>query len=165
MFTKCVLSIMEVNLNQHLWDKKLVIICSRCPHNCKTAHFTSWKEPEGLWDVQKWKMHVQLMQNYQFSLSNMQICDVLSLSWMLSSQILNTVAKHNIKEQKKCWMLWKTMLDGNQLIKQCLKWWPNGCNMLNNSSLLDDVEPTCWIPLSRAFKIIVFHVNNYFNHE
>ena len=112
MFTKCVLSILEVNLNQHLRDKKFVIICSRCPHNCKTAHFTSWKTPEGLWDVQKWKMHVRHMQNYQFSLSNMQICDVLSLSWMLSSQILNTVAKHITSKNKRnveccgrrCWM-------------------------------------------------------------
>ena len=112
MFTKCVLSILEVNLNQRLRDKKFVIICSRCPHNCKTAHFTSWKTPEGLWDVQKWKMHVRHMQNYQFSLSNMQICDVLSLSWMLSSQILNTVAKHITSKNKRnveccgrrCWM-------------------------------------------------------------
>ena len=166
MFTKCVLSILEVNLNQRLRNKKFVMSCA---HVVKTTHFKSSKELEGLWDVQKWKMHVRHMQSYQLSLSNMQMCDVLSLSWMLSYQILNTVAKHiTSKNKRKCWMLWKTMLDGNQtlfnIIQQCLKWWRNRWNMFN-STLLDDVEPTCWIPLSRAFKIMVLQVNNYFNHE
>ena len=46
-------------------------------HNCKTRHFTSWKEREGLQNVKRWKMHVQSVQKYCFSLSNMRICDVL----------------------------------------------------------------------------------------
>ena len=50
-------------------------------------------------------MHVRHMQNYQLSLSNMQMCDVLSLSWMLSSQILNTVAKHITSNNKRKLML------------------------------------------------------------
>jgi len=40
------------------------------------GHFTSWKERERLRDVQKWKMHVQSVQNYVFY-CHMQICDVL----------------------------------------------------------------------------------------
>ena len=58
-------------------DKTIVIKCSRRPHHCKTGHSTSWKQQERLRNVQKWKMHVQSVQNYCFSLSNMQICDVL----------------------------------------------------------------------------------------
>ena len=54
-----------------------VIICSRPPPNCKTGHFTSWKERERLQNVGKWKMHVQSVQKHCFSLSNMQFCDAL----------------------------------------------------------------------------------------
>ena len=53
-----------------------VIICSRRPHNCKKGHFTSQKERERLQYVKRWKMHVQSVQKYCFSLSNMQICGV-----------------------------------------------------------------------------------------
>ena len=53
------------------------IICSRRPHTCKTGHFTSSKERERLQNVKKWKMHVQSVQKYCFSSSNMQICGVL----------------------------------------------------------------------------------------
>ena len=55
----------------------VVIICSRRPHNCKTCHFTLWKERERLRNVKKWKMHVQSVQNCCFSSSNMHIYDVL----------------------------------------------------------------------------------------
>ena len=47
------------------------------PHNCKTGHFTSWKEREFLRNVQKWKMFAQSVQSYRLSILNMQICDVL----------------------------------------------------------------------------------------
>ena len=53
------------------------MLTSSSPHNCKTGHFMSWKERERLRNVQKWQMHVQSVQNCCFSLSNMQICDVL----------------------------------------------------------------------------------------
>ena len=49
-----------------------VITCSRRPHNYKTDHFTMWKEREQLWNVKYWKMHVQSVQNYCFSL---HICE------------------------------------------------------------------------------------------
>ena len=78
---KRVLIILELNWNQRFRGKKtnwtFVIICSRRPHNSKTGHFASWKDRERLRNVQKWKMHVQSVQNYCFLLSNMQICDVL----------------------------------------------------------------------------------------
>ena len=45
----------------------------RRPHNCKTSHFTSWKERERLQNVKKLRVHVQSVQNYLHSLSNMQI--------------------------------------------------------------------------------------------
>jgi len=51
----------------------------RCPHSCKTSLFTSSRERERLKNVQKWKVHVQSVKNYCFSLSNMQICDVLAV--------------------------------------------------------------------------------------
>ena len=42
---KCILTILELNWNQHLGQRRqnwtFVIICSRLPHNCKTGHFTS----------------------------------------------------------------------------------------------------------------------------
>ena len=56
---------------------KFVILCSRRLHNCKTGHFTSWKELERLRNAEKREMHAQSVQNYCFSLSNMQICDIL----------------------------------------------------------------------------------------
>ena len=62
------------------WDDKIenfFIMCSRRPCNCKTGHFTSWKERERLRNVQEWRMHVQSEQNYCFSSSSMQIWDVL----------------------------------------------------------------------------------------
>ena len=67
-----------------------VIICSRRPHNCKTGHFTSWKELERLRNIEKRKMHVQSVQKYGLSMSNMHICDVLlpSLSWLLKLLIV-----------------------------------------------------------------------------
>ena len=62
-----------------------VIICSRRSHNCKKGHFTSQKERERLQNVKRWKMHVQNVQKYCFSLSNIQICGVCvannSLIW------------------------------------------------------------------------------------
>lgn len=45
--------------------------------NRKTGHFTSLMERERLWNVQKWKMRLQSIQNYCFSLLNMQMYDVL----------------------------------------------------------------------------------------
>ena len=54
-------------------------------------------------------------------------------------------------EQKKCWMMLKTMFDGCQtlvnIIQHCATWWPNECNMLD-STMLDDVASTCWINLA-----------------
>jgi len=54
-----------------------IVICLSRPHNCKTGHFTSWKNQNACENVQKWKMHVQSVENYCFSVSNMQICDIL----------------------------------------------------------------------------------------
>ena len=51
-----------------------VIICSRRPHNCKTGHFTLYKERERLQNVKRWKMHVQSVQKYCFSLSYANLC-------------------------------------------------------------------------------------------
>ena len=67
MFSKCVLTILELNWSQRFRGKEnnwtFVIICSRRSHNCKTGHFTSWKERERLRNVKKWKVHVQSVQN------------------------------------------------------------------------------------------------------
>ena len=41
----------RLEVSRHTWA--FVIICSHRPHNCKTAHFTSWKERERQRDVQK----------------------------------------------------------------------------------------------------------------
>ena len=74
---------LQSRLRRQNWTS--VIICSRRPHNCKTGDFTSWKDRERLPNVQKWKMHVQSVQNCCFSL---QICRLMtlllpSLSWLL----------------------------------------------------------------------------------
>ena len=76
---KCVLVILELNWNKRFSGKnaKLNIcdlsslVCSRHPHNCKTCHFTSWKELERLRGEEKRKMRVQSLQNDCFTLSNM----------------------------------------------------------------------------------------------
>ena len=47
-----------------------MLICSRRPHNCKTAHFTSWKERKRQRNVHNWKMCVRSVQHYCFSPSN-----------------------------------------------------------------------------------------------
>ena len=66
---------LQSRLRRQNWTS--VIICSRRPHNCKTGDFTSWKDRERLPNVQKWKMHVQSVQNCCFSIANMQIDDVV----------------------------------------------------------------------------------------
>ena len=77
---KCDLIIMEFNWNQCFRSKKTKSsICRhllKLTHNCKTGDFMSRKKREGLWNVQNWIMQVQSVQNYCFSLSNVQICDV-----------------------------------------------------------------------------------------
>ena len=82
-----------------------VIKCSRRPHNFKRTHFMSWKEREGLWNVQKWKMHVLSVQNCCFSLSNMQICDVLVAvleGRVDSSWKYIAISKNVVGENDKC---------------------------------------------------------------
>ena len=71
---KCRIKYYGILLEPALQRWEVLILCSRGPHNCKTGHFTSRKERERLRKVQKWKMHVQSVQNYSLC---MQICDVL----------------------------------------------------------------------------------------
>ena len=67
---------LKTALTRENW--KIVIIMRLCrPRNYKTRDFTASKEREQQWNVQKWKLHVQSVQKYCFSLLNMQICDVL----------------------------------------------------------------------------------------
>ena len=54
----------------------------KLPDNFPFGHFTSKKERERLQNVKRWKMHVQ---NYCFSLSNMQM--LRSSSWFLKLPI------------------------------------------------------------------------------
>ena len=80
---KCVLSILKLNWNERLREKTKLEICGQelrqvVHKTAKQVIFaTSWKERERLRNVQKWKMHVQSVQNYCFSSLNTQICDVL----------------------------------------------------------------------------------------
>ena len=54
-----------------------VVKCSRRLHKGKIGYFTSSKGRERVWNVQKWKMHVQSPLSYCFLLLNMEICDFL----------------------------------------------------------------------------------------
>ena len=82
MLEKCLLTALELILNQRLGHKKTKLnICrhmltSSTQLQNKSFQFTSWKERERLQNVKRWKMHVQCAQKYCFSLSNMQICRV-----------------------------------------------------------------------------------------
>ena len=82
---KCVLTILELNWNQRLGQNwTFAMICSRRPHNCA-------RKNENVFKCQKkWKMYVQCVQKYFFSLSNMQICGFLlpSSSWLLKLAIV-----------------------------------------------------------------------------
>ena len=83
-----------------------VILYSGRPHNCKTAHFTSWKERERLRNVQKKrKMNVRSVKHNCFSTSNMQICNVLVAvvvalaqatyyAWLSCTLLLGTLKCH-----------------------------------------------------------------------
>ena len=80
LLVKCVLTILEANWVVSRLEEKIEALSSSSHfvHNCKTGHFTSLigRESE-LRNVQKWKTLVQSVQNYCFSLLNMQNCDVL----------------------------------------------------------------------------------------
>ena len=84
MLAKCILNIRELNWYQRFGDNKKILKICHHPHNFK-MYFTSWKEREHLRNVQKLKLHVQSMENYCSSLSNMQIYDVLVVVAQLSS--------------------------------------------------------------------------------
>ena len=83
--TKCVLTVLRLNWNQPFWGKqaKLNIFhhMFTSPHNCKCSG-----KNEKVCEMSKnKKMPVQSVQNYNFSLSNMQICDnvvvVVDTTW------------------------------------------------------------------------------------
>ena len=70
----------------------------------------------------------------------------------------NATFLFTLKNKRKCWMMLKTMFDGNQtlftssnIMKHRATWWPNECNMLD-SKILDDVASTCWIRLAGPFE-------------
>ena len=68
-------------------EEKVVVKCSRRPHNGKTCNFMSWKELKRLWNVQKLKLHVKSVEKYCFSLFNtLWFVTFLSpsSSWLLS---------------------------------------------------------------------------------
>ena len=72
---------MELNWNQWCSDKKTKL--NICHHmltlftQLQNRSFHVMERRERLRNIQKWKMHS--VQNYCFSLSNMQICDVLAV--------------------------------------------------------------------------------------
>ena len=74
-------TILELNWNQHLGHKKTKL--NICYHTLtlstqlQNRSFYVVEERERLQNVKKWKMHVQNVQKYCFSLSNMQICRLL----------------------------------------------------------------------------------------
>ena len=72
--------------------------------------------------------------------------------WPKNKSLYDTVV-HTL-EQKKRWMMLKTMLDGNQTLfnnfHHQTTWWPNECNMFD-STMLDDVTLTCLVdPFGQA---------------
>ena len=74
-----VLTILELNWNQRFRIKHLSSYGHVVHTTAKIGHSISWKEREVYDVVQKWKVHVQSVQNYIifFLQSNMQICNVL----------------------------------------------------------------------------------------
>ena len=72
--------ILEFNWNQHLGHKRTKL--NICHHmltsstQLQNRSFHVVEERERLQNVERWKMHVQSVQKYWFSLSNMQICGV-----------------------------------------------------------------------------------------
>ena len=77
--TKCVLTIQELNWNQRFRDKKTKL--NICHHmvtsSTQNRSFHVVERARRSAKCQKWKLHVQSVQNYCFSQSNMPICDVL----------------------------------------------------------------------------------------
>ena len=103
-----------------------VIICSRRPHNYKTAHFTSWKERKRLRNVHKWKMYVESVQHYCFSPSNMQICDVLVavvvlLAWFSYNRSCRYYRHCRRKTSKRRKKLFRKYLFSSRSLRGCLK--------------------------------------------
>ena len=81
---KCVLTILEWNWNQRFWDNKTKLnICHHILTLSTQLQNRSFRVVERtrtsafLRNAEKWRMHVQSVQNYCFSSSNMQISDVL----------------------------------------------------------------------------------------
>ena len=64
--TAVLLTLLELDWCERFGDRrnnwKCVVKRSRRQHDCKTGHFTSWKEREQLRNVQKWKTHAQSVQ-------------------------------------------------------------------------------------------------------
>ena len=92
--TKCVLTILKLNWSQRFTGKKTKLsICHHTPTlstKLQNGSFTSWKERECLWNVQKWKMHVQSVPNYSFSflpssswLPKLPICTMVTILRLL----------------------------------------------------------------------------------
>ena len=80
MLEKCVLTILELNWNQHLGHKRIKLnICHHMLTSSTQLQNRSFRVVERTRTSAKSKnekMHVQSMQKYCFSLSNMQICGV-----------------------------------------------------------------------------------------
>ena len=75
---KYVLTILELNCCELFGHNKKKLKGSRRKLSCKTGHFTSWKERERLWNVQKIKKtHVLSVQSWCFLFLNTQIFDVV----------------------------------------------------------------------------------------
>ena len=82
MLEKCVLTILELNWNRRLGHKKTKLnICHDMLTSSTQLQNRSFHVVErtrtSVQSVKKWKMHVQSVQKYCFSLSNMQICGIL----------------------------------------------------------------------------------------
>ena len=78
MLEKCVLTVLELNWNKRLGHKKTKL--NICHHNYADIVHTTGKQVisrrrknENVYKMSK-NMHVQSVQKYCFSLSNMQIC-------------------------------------------------------------------------------------------
>ena len=77
--------IRKLDLTRENW--KFVVMRSRHSRNYKTGHFMSWNGRERQQNVEKWQLHEQIVQNYCFSMFNMQICDAfvtaVGVDWLL----------------------------------------------------------------------------------
>ena len=76
---KCALTILELNWNQRLGQDKIEHLSTyaHVVHTTAKKVISRHRKNEDVFKMsKKWKMHVQSVQKYCFSLSNMQICGV-----------------------------------------------------------------------------------------